>query len=260
MLLSGKLAIRLAVCLLLLTASAFAVAPPAVYPPNGATNVPTNTTVVNWGSVAGAVSTAVYFGTQFPPPYIGTTTGNSYAIGYLNRNTQYFWQLRISLATDPFVIVSPVYYFTTEAAVRPTADYVSVSGTDSAPIFTAGYSSTNGYTDVIWAYLAAVPSLSTRAGCYVAYSQPGNSFYLMNDAADSWMGSLPANSPGTLQNSQCVVNGTGSHATGSGNTLTVTVSVTFKPAFSGPKGVYLFAQDASGLSTGWLSRGTWTVP
>jgi hypothetical protein len=45
----------------------------------------------------------------------------------------------------------------------------------------------------------------------------------------------------------------------SGNSLTINVALTFKAGFEGGKTNYLFAQDTSGLSSGWQSRGAWTV-
>jgi hypothetical protein len=71
---------------------------------------------------------------------------------------------------------------------------------------------------------------------------------------------MAANSSGTLQNSQCVLNGSGSSAVGSGNSLTVTASLSFKPALAGAKTIYLYAEGSTGLSSGWVSRGAWTAP
>jgi len=56
------------------------------------------------------------------------------------------------------------------------------------------------------------------------------------------------------------LNGSGSSAVGSGNSLTVTVSLSFKPAFAGAKTIYLYAEGSTGLSSGWVSRGAWTAP
>ena len=44
-----------------------------------------------------------------------------------------------------------------------------------------------------------------------------------------------------------------------GNTLTLNVTVTFQPAFSGAKNIYLYAVDVSGSNSGWQQRGAWTV-
>ena len=46
-----------------------------------------------------------------------------------------------------------------------------------------------------------------------------------------------------------------------GNNLTLNLAITFQPAFSGSKTVYLDAEDRpNGLGSGFQSLGTWTVP
>jgi len=55
------------------------------------------------------------------------------------------------------------------------------------------------------------------------------------------------------------LNGSGSSAVGSGNSLTVTASLSFKASFAGAKTVYLYAQGSTGLSSGWVNSGTWTA-
>jgi len=62
-----------------------------------------------------------------------------------------------------------------------------------------------------------------------------------------------------VQNSQCVLNGTGSSAVGSGNNLTVNLALAFKPGFAGAKVVNLYAQDNGGLGSGFQQKGTWTA-
>ncbi|MBI1898768.1 MAG: hypothetical protein HYS04_19870 [Acidobacteria bacterium] len=47
---------------------------------------------------------------------------------------------------------------------------------------------------------------------------------------------------------------------GSGNQLTLTVSVTFQASFSGTKNDYPIAYNNEGLHSEWQPMGTWTVP
>ena len=66
---------------------------------------------------------------------------------------------------------------------------------------------------------------------------------------------------GTLQNSQCVLDGATSSVVAAGNNLTVNASVSFKPAFIGSKNIYLLATDTkNSLSSAWAPLGTWTLP
>jgi hypothetical protein len=36
--------------------------------------------------------------------------------------------------------------------------------------------------------------------------------------------------------------------------------MTFKPAFGGAKHIYLYGASSFGANSGWMDRGTWTVP
>src|SRR5205085_846798 len=56
------------------------------------------------------------------------------------------------------------------------------------------------------------------------------------------------------------INAGGTTVSGNGNTLTVTVPITFTGGFAGNKNVYMWASTAAGQSIGYAQRGTWTVP
>lgn len=65
---------------------------------------------------------------------------------------------------------------------------------------------------------------------------------------------------GSIQNSQCQINGAGSSATGRGDTLTLTLNVFFFESFVGNQAVYSAARDSGGNNnTGWQALGTWSV-
>jgi hypothetical protein len=148
-------------------------------------------------------------------------------------------------------------------AAMVTADSVSpASGSGTSVSLTATYSSTAGYTNLNWGLMRVLNSGSSGAGeCYVGYQRGSNAFYLANDAANGWVPtSLLAGSGGSIQNSQCVLNGSGSTVTGTGNSLKVTVSLAFKSGFGGPKTIYLYGLSLGGQNSGWQSRGAWTVP
>ena len=108
-------------------------------------------------------------------------------------------------------------------------------------------------------FLAQASVFDAVNSCYVQYLPASNALYLLNDAATAWLGPITPGSGATLQNSQCTLNGTGSSVTSIGNILTVNSSLTFRPAFSGGKTVYLFGYTASS-STGFQTSGTWNVP
>ena len=92
------------------------------------------------------------------------------------------------------------------------------------------------------------------------YYQPAtNQLNLLNDAATAWLVATPGTAT-TIQNSQCSVNAASTTVASSGNTLTLNLAMTFKPAYAGAKNVYLYATDVSGSNSGWQQLGAWTVP
>jgi hypothetical protein len=101
-------------------------------------------------------------------------------------------------------------------------------------------------------------TLVSAGECYFLYYPGSNVLYLVNDASSGWAGSIALGQSGTLQNSQCIVNAAASSSSGAGNNLTLIVALTFLPAFSGAKNIYMDAYD--GTDSGWQQKGAWTVP
>jgi len=62
-----------------------------------------------------------------------------------------------------------------------------------------------------------------------------------------------------ISNSQCPVAGTGSSVAATGNTLTLTLPITFKPAFAGNQLFFLAARNAT-MNSGWQAVGLVAVP
>ena len=71
---------------------------------------------------------------------------------------------------------------------------------------------------------------------------------------------LPLGASGSVTNSQCTINSSGSSATSNGNNLTLVLNVTFTAAFDGNRVIYAAARDSAGANdSGWQSLGTWSV-
>jgi hypothetical protein len=104
--------------------------------------------------------------------------------------------------------------------------------------------------------------LDGRRACYVAFVPSSNSLYLVDDAGDAggpYQGFvLPTNA--SISNGQCTINGANSSATANGNTLTLTLAITFSASFGGNKVVYTSAADKSGANSGWQTLAVWNVP
>jgi RHS repeat-associated protein len=101
-------------------------------------------------------------------------------------------------------------------------------------------------------------------GCYIAYSVPAATLYLVDDGGDAggpFAGYLGLPGTGSMSNSQCTVSAVGSSASGSGNTLTLTLNINFSSSFAGNRIFYTAAGNAAGTeNSGWHALGAWTVP
>jgi hypothetical protein len=100
--------------------------------------------------------------------------------------------------------------------------------------------------------------LVSNGACFVYYVANPSEIFLASDTG-TWLGPIPLQVAGTLQNSQCIIDAGASIANPSGNNLTVSLAVTFKPAYAGAKNVYTKVSSAA-VDGSWGQVGTWTVP
>jgi hypothetical protein len=146
-------------------------------------------------------------------------------------------------------------------AAPPQAVSVSPSsGTGSSGTFGFLFSDSAGASDVAMIQILINGTFSGASACYVTLFPAGGSLYLYNDAATTLVGPVTAGTAGTVQNSQCTLNGAGTSVVLSGNTMTVNLAVSFPAGFAGAKNVYGYAQGKAGLGSGWQTLGAWTVP
>jgi len=143
----------------------------------------------------------------------------------------------------------------------PTADSVSPSsGTGNPQSFTFTYSDPNGWTDLSSVYAVFNSTVASGLnGCYIYYLPASNVLYLKADNGSTNLGALTPGGSGTDSNSQCSVAASGISVSHSGNSLMLTVSITFSATFTGRKTIYLRAIDAEGASSGFVVRGTWSA-
>ncbi len=105
-------------------------------------------------------------------------------------------------------------------------------------------------------------ALVGSGACYIAYSQPLGVLYLVNDGGVDvgLSAALPLGATGSVSNNQCTIFSAGSSAVASGNSLVLTLSVTFTANFMGNKVVYLAGQSITNASSGWKTVGVSIVP
>jgi hypothetical protein len=140
------------------------------------------------------------------------------------------------------------------ASVTPNA------GTATSAVLSAVYSDGAGADKIGNAYLVVNTNTAFAGGCGVRYAQGINGLFLINDAGTAWQGPIKPGAVGTLQNSKCVLDGATSSVVAAGNNLTVKFSLSFLPAFTGSKNIFLRAQDVATTLSPWTLLGTWTLP
>ena len=176
-------------------------------------------------------------------------------IGNLPRTQMANWDTFIESVTPP--VGPPVTSSPSPVAMNPP------SGSGSSQVFEFTFSDNAGYQALGVVNVLINNFLDGRHACYVAYSVPTNTLSLVDDAGDAggpFAGSLVLNGSGSASNSQCTINGVNSTATGSGQVLTLTLSITFNSGFARNAIAYLAARDTGTGNSGWQAIGTWTVP
>jgi hypothetical protein len=141
-----------------------------------------------------------------------------------------------------------------------TTSVTPSSGSGMSQSFTLQYSDSAGAADISSALAWFGPAGASAANtCAAYYERSVNTLFLLNDPGTQWMPGV-LGSASTLRNSQCSIALATTTVSLAGQVLTVNLPVTFAAAFSGAKNVSLFAGSATGVTTGWELRGSWTVP
>jgi len=96
-------------------------------PPNGSTNV--SPTLLSWTAGAFAVFHNIYFGTNNPPPFVGSQTATTFKLGPLALTTTYYW--RIDEVNPMGTTTGELWSFTTRGKIFcfPADTLVWVNGT-----------------------------------------------------------------------------------------------------------------------------------
>jgi hypothetical protein len=178
-----------------------------------------------------------------------------------------------SLVTGPFAVrvlvtdaannAVPVFYGVNIGTNAPSPGAVTLPGATQA--FTFTFSDPSGWQNLGVVNVLINNFLDGRSACYLAFqatSAGAGTLYLVDDAGDAGgpFATLSLPSSGTIQNSQCTVSGVGSSVSAGGNTLTLTLAITFSASFSGNKVVYVAARDMAQGNSGWQALNTFGVP
>jgi hypothetical protein len=99
--------------------------------------------------------------------------------------------------------------------------------------------------------------LDGRGACYLLYNIESDVFTLINDAGDA--GKILPSPGASVENSQCAVAPSNTTTENGHHRVNLRLAITFKPAFAGPKNVYVYTVDKTGKETGFQQQGTWMV-
>jgi len=144
-------------------------------------------------------------------------------------------------------------------AVGPTVTSVSPSsGAGAAQTFSLTFADGNGNADVASALVLINNALNGNNACFISYNRSVNAFYLLRDSDGVWQVIYPGGA-GSVTNNSCTLTGAGLASVASGNSLTLTLPLSFKPGFAGARSFFATATDSTGLTSGWIVAGTWVV-
>lgn len=144
----------------------------------------------------------------------------------------------------------------------PSIEAVSPSsGAGKSLVLTTKVSDSAGASDIVATQVIINGSSSDYSSCHLVHlSGAANTVYLLNDNGTAYLGPLSPGATGTLQNSQCHLDGQNTTSSVADGSLTLQFGLTFSGSFAGAKNIYVEAYDKSGLSSGWQQRSVWTVP
>ncbi len=128
------------------------------------------------------------------------------------------------------------------------------SGSGVTQTFSIAYTSTSQAQE----HLIFNSSLTGNGACYVIYDRNWNQLLIANDQGNGVLASTAPGSSVTLANDQCSVVNSQVAFSPSGNTVKLTLTMTFAPSFTGPKNVYANILNSSYVPGTWQQIGTWT--
>jgi len=150
----------------------------------------------------------------------------------------------------------------TGGLVPPTPVSLSPPGGNApSQTYTFVYTDPRGYTDMNVLNVLVNNFIDGRRACYLAYVVPQNLLVLVDDGGDAggpYAGNVTLGNVNPISNGQCSV--VLVSATGSGNSLTLVLTITWTANFAGDKIVFMAGRDGAGNNSGWYPLGVWRAP
>jgi hypothetical protein len=198
-------------------------------------------------------------------PNVSWVTVDSGAIGFGSNSVDYSVAPNTgSMSRIGSVVIDGQPFTVVQGGSASSGNFINAveprSGSGSKQTFTIVYSDTAGAASLKSVSASISKTHATTNACVLSYSVASNQISLLNDASTASMTATPGTAATTLQNSQCALNVAAVTVTANGDTLILTLPITFEPAYAGAKNIYLSATDLSGTTSGSQKQGSWTVP
>jgi len=135
------------------------------------------------------------------------------------------------------------------------------NSTTATQTFTSTGRDLNGFSDVNRLYFLVNTNPSIPAGsCHGFYDRASNAIHLYNDAVTVFSAPLIPGVAGTIQNSQCAINGAASSVTGSGTDVVLNLNITRQGSYAtGLRNLYIWVVDNASAGTGWVQASSWSL-
>lgn len=144
-----------------------------------------------------------------------------------------------------------------------TPQVISVSpdtGRSMSQTFTTQYRDADGSADLRYLYFKIAPASGSTSNCaYLRYRPATRKIDLRSDAGGSWLGGYVIGNSQTLQNSQVSIDVSQVSASTNATTITLSLPLQFKAAFTGSHNIFMNVFDMAYKSPGWMEEGSYTV-
>jgi len=130
---------------------------------------------------------------------------------------------------------------------------------NEAVSFTTTSSDPNGWPHIKFVSFSVGSSYQGADGLKAYYNQNSHRFYLINDAGTAWIGNVPPGGTQNIENTRVILHMADTSVSGSGDTLTIDWSLTFKSSVAGAKHSYMNVRDDSDTVSQWHMMGDWTI-
>ena len=132
------------------------------------------------------------------------------------------------------------------------------SGSGSSQTFTIQMSDADGSAAIVAGEFLFNGADALR--CHIFFVPSTGSLYLASLDESVWLGPIAARSSSSLQHTFCTLNAAGSSYTSAGTSVTLNLSVSFTPAYSGSRTLWADVYAANSFHPGSRQVATWTVP